>query len=153
MSQDFAGSANRHTIPRDVGDMIRCISGHGWVTIHFTWLVESWERYAWDVTYIQRCPPSRPQTTKYNGQGFSGFANHQAIPSEVWVVMLGSVAMDGLTYIPHILRVHGKGLTSMGCNTYTGMPSIQATDLPICGSRFGRICKTTKPSTWKCGLW
>ena len=35
----------------------------------------------------------------------------------------------------------------------TGMPSIQATDLPRCGSRSGRICKTTKPSTWKYGLW
>ena len=35
-----------------------------------------------------------------------------------------------------------KGLTCLGCNLQIGMPSIQATDLPKCGSRFCSICKS-----------
>ena len=49
--------------------------------------------------------------------------------------------MDGLPYISHVLWIHGKGITSLGCNTYTGIPSIQATDHQNYGSRFCRICK------------
>ena len=49
--------------------------------------------------------------------------------------------MDGWPYISHVLRVHVNGLTSLGCNTYTWIPSIQATDHHICGPRFCRICK------------
>ena len=46
--------------------------------------------HAWDVTYTQGYPPSRPHTTKYVGRGFAGFVNHQAILREVWVVIRGT---------------------------------------------------------------
>ena len=68
------------------------------------------------LTYIphilwmhEKCPTSlgcniyTGMTTKYVGQGFSGFANHQGIPREVWVVIRGLVAMDGLAFISHVL--------------------------------------------------
>ena len=90
-----------------------------------------------------------PQTTKYVGQGSAGFTNHQAILRDVWVVIQGSVDMEGLlAYISQILWMHGmKGLTRLGCNN-TWMPSIQATDLPRCGSRFGG---STKPPSHQHG--
>ena len=43
----------------------------------------------WDVTHTCRCPPSRPQITKVMEPDFAGFANHQAIPREVWDVIQG----------------------------------------------------------------
>ena len=52
-----------------------------------------------------------------------------------------SVAMDCSPPFSHVFLVHGKGWTSLEINPYTGMPSIQITDLPRCEPRSGRICK------------
>ena len=41
----------------------------------------------------------------------------------------------------HILLMHMNDLISLECNPYTEMPSTQATDLPRCGHRTGKICK------------
>ena len=42
---------------------------------------------AWDVTHTLGCPPSRPQTTNTMGQYFAGFADHQTIHRDVWVLI------------------------------------------------------------------
>ena len=60
------------------------------------------------------------------------------------------VAMDGLPYISHLLWMHGKDITSMRCNTYRWMPSIQTTDRQSYGARFCRICKP--PSHSQAGM-
>ena len=51
------------------------------------------------------------------------------------------MAIYGLPSLADILWMYMNGLTSMGCNTYMEMPSIQASDHQNCGPRFYRICK------------
>ena len=53
----------------------------------------------------------------------------------------------------HILLMHMNDLISLECNLYTGMTSIQATDLPRCEQRARDDLQTTKPSTGRCGMW
>ena len=48
--------------------------------------------------------------------------------------------------IPHILCVHGQGLTSLGHNQYTRILFIQASVYPSYGTKSSEDCKTTKPS-------
>ena len=55
-----------------------------------------------------------------------------------------------LPHIPHILWVHVQGLTSMKHYQYTEMPSIQATEHSICGTRSDENCKKTMPSSGCC---
>ena len=43
-------------------------------------------------------------------------------------------------------------MTTLEHNEYPRMLSIQATEHPSCGARFGRICKTTMKSPWWCTL-
>ena len=52
-------------------------------------------------------------------------------------------AMDVLSPIQYVSWVHGQGLTSLGCNQYTVMSSIQLTEYPSCGTRFWENRKTT----------
>ena len=42
---------------------------------------------AWDVTYTLGCHPSRPQTTNTIGHYLAGFADHQTISRDVWVLI------------------------------------------------------------------
>ena len=60
--------------------------------------------------------------------------------------------MDALPPTPHVLWVHGQGLTTTEHNQYNGIPSIHVTEHPSCGTRFGRIYKTTMSSSWWCVL-
>ena len=61
-------------------------------------------------------------------------------------------AMDILSGIPYVIWVHGKGLTSLKHNQYTGVLSIQATKLPRSGARFGENCRCTMPFIGWCML-
>ena len=43
-----------------------------------------------------------------------------------------------------VLWMHRNDLTSLDCHPYTGMPSIQAIDLPRYGPRTGRVCRVCR---------
>jgi len=60
------------------------------------------------------------------------------------------MAIYGLPALADVLCMYGKGLTSLGCNTYMRMPSIQAIDQYNCGPRFYRICKPPSHSWGGC---
>ena len=51
-----------------------------------------------------------------------------------------------LILIPHILCVHGQGLTSLGHNQYTRILFIPPSVYPSYGNKLDEDCKTTKPS-------
>ena len=93
----------------------------------------------WDVIYTWGCLPSRSQTIKTAvGIYSTGSANYQAIPPGGCYDKV-PMTIDGLLPLSHTLWMHGKGLKSLGCNIYMGMPSIQATDHQNCGTRFYKI--------------
>ena len=93
VDQDFAGSASKPPHhPQGCGGLYDMYS-RPWIgchAFHISCGEISKVSHAWDVTYIQGCPPSRPQTTIYAGRGFVGFLNHQIIPRVVWVVIQGT---------------------------------------------------------------
>ena len=81
---------------------------------------------AWDVTHTCGCPPSRPQTTKSMGLDFVGFANHQAIPREVWYVIRGPSDHGWVTiYFTYLVNARER-------SHKLGIPTIKVIDLPIC---------------------
>ena len=49
--------------------------------------------------------------------------------------------MDGFLPFLHVSWMHMNDMTSLDCNPYTGMPSIQTIDLPRYGPRAGRVCR------------
>ena len=55
------------------------------------------------------------------------------------------VAIYGLPPLADVWWMYRKVLTSLGCNPYMGMPSIQASDHQNCGPRFSRIYKPPIP--------
>ena len=64
-----------------------------------------------------------------------------------YVAKLEPHAMNVLPIDHMFFYVHGKGLTSLHHNQYTGNLFIQASEHPpSCWTRFGENCKTTKPS-------
>ena len=71
-------------------------------------------------------------------------------PSSGWYILVHEeqYAMDRLPNIPHILWVHGQGLTSLGHSQYTRIMFIQASEHPSGGTGFGENCKTIMPSLW-----
>ena len=95
------------------------------------------------AVHTNGCPPSRPKTSQYMGPGLAGYTNHQAIHMEVWDMMWGTNGHGwGVIHFTFLANAkERKGLTGPGCNPYTGMPSIQATDHQSYGPRFCRICK------------
>ena len=78
---------------------------------------------AWDVIHTWGCPQSRPQTTKNVRQDSTGSANYQAFPPGGCYDKVPMV-IDGFPPLADVLWMHGEYLTSLGCNTYMGMPSI-----------------------------
>ena len=93
---------SRPHITKDVGQSFAGFANHYANPFHMSCGYVRTVSHVWDVTYTQRRPPSRPHITKDVGQSFAGFANHYANPREVWIVMRGSVTMDGLTYMSHV---------------------------------------------------
>ena len=89
IGSDFAGYINQQAIPREVWNVIYNTSVHGWVATLFTCLVDA---------RISSDKPGKQSIRKddlHSGHrpdfaDFAGFANHQAIPREVWDVIRGT---------------------------------------------------------------
>ena len=71
------------------------------------------------------------------------------MPYSGWCMLLyeEQQVVDMLPPIPHMLWVHGQGLTSLGHIQYTRILAIKASEQPSCGTRFSETCNTTRPSS------
>ena len=63
--------------------------------------------------------------------------------SSGWWILLGEdpQVKDILSLIPHIVWIHGQGLTSLGHNQYIGILFIQVSEYQSCVTRFGESWK------------
>ena len=68
--------------------------------------------------------------------------HHTILRVRWWMLCHGEPnAIDVLAPIPHFIWMHGLDLTSLGHNVYTVIISIQNTEHPSCGTRFGNKFK------------
>ena len=110
---------NHQAILRIEHDVKWDIIGHGYVTKHSTCFVAAWARSNQPETQKNtlRSYSSTPHSTQAVGPGLVGTAKQQR-SSSGWCMLLHKEphAMDQLPPIPHILCLHGQGMTITGHN-------------------------------------
>ena len=114
-------------------------------------IVKVWQK--WDIINTMGSCLSKPQSTQAVGLHWE--LQNTTRPSSglcmLWIEK--QWAMDGLWCIPCVSWVHvGQGMTRLKPNQYTGVVSIQASEYPSCGTRFGENCKTVMTSSDWCML-
>ena len=106
----------------------------------FPCLFDAWERYNKHVMqYIHR--GALHWGHRLPNMWAQGWQDMQTTKSSPWRCVIWykvQVVMGVLPPFSHVLWMYGKGPTSLGCNTYKCMPSIQAIDHQSYGPRFRR---------------